>query len=411
MRLRSGLWSLAVAAALHLVAPVAAASAEPDAAQADEAAATEAPSKKSPRKSKAKAPDGAAANIATPPMWRIADDDTEIILLGTFHILPPDVQWRSPDLGRAIDAADEIWFEAEVDTPAAQAETLRILKTEGFLKKGAKLSTLLDADDANKLEGITTSLDVPFAAIDLMRPWQAFLVLSVELIKSKGFDPSAGLENRLLSEGRARGRNFVFLESVRQQLGFFTKLQPEVEKSLLTLTVRDWEKQTEEFDKLFVAWKVGDTDAIDALMNQPMREETPEVYKVLVVDRNKAWAARIRQALDSPGRKLIAVGAAHLVGADGVPAMLETEGVLAPRYGLAANDNAAPADAAPKAGKKKKKKKEKTASGDEAAPVESTETMEEPSEPADAPEPDAASSEPESEPDGPPPAGEVPDPL
>lgn len=407
MRLRSGLWSLAVAAALYLAAAPAEAGAGPEAALADEPAALEAPPKKAPRRSKSKdAPGAAAANIATPPMWRIADDDTEIILLGTFHILPPDVQWRSPELGRAIDAADEIWFEAEVDTPSAQAETLRILKTEGFLKKGAKLSTLLEADDATRLEGIATSLDVPFAAVDVMRPWQAFLVLSVELIKSKGFDPSAGLENRLLSEGRARGRNFVFLESVPEQLGFFTKLQPDVEKSLLTLTVRDWEKQTEEFDKLFIAWKAGDADAIDALMNQTMREETPEVYKVLVVDRNKAWTARIRQALDSPGRKLIAVGAAHLVGADGVPAMLEADGVLAPRYGLAANDNDAPADAGLK--KREKKKKEKAASSDEPAPDGTDETVNQPlelSDPAEHEAPAAASG-----PDGPPPADEVPDP-
>jgi len=242
----------------------------------------------------------------------------------------------------------------------------------------------------------------------MMRPWQAFLALSVELIKSKGFDPSAGLENKLLGEGRARGRDFVFLETVQQQLGFFTKLRPEVEKSLLTLTVRDWEKQTEEFDKLFAAWKAGDADAIDTLMNQPMREETPEVYKVLLIDRNVAWAARIKQALDTPGRKLVAVGAGHLVGPDGVPAMLEAEGVAAPRYGAAANDNEAPPEAAPDAAKKKKKKKEAEVDVQE-SPIDAAEEVNS----SEGGEPATLAAEPlnEAQPEGSPPSDDVPDPM
>jgi hypothetical protein len=327
-------------------------------------AIVEAPAKPTSKSKPAGAP---TSHVATPPMWRIADDDTEIILLGTFHILPPDVEWRSPELGKAIDAAEEIWFEAEVDTPAAQAETVRVLKSEGFLKNGVRLSNLLEAEDAAKLEQIAESLNVPAAAIDGMRPWQAFLILSVELIKSKGFDPSAGLENRLLGEGRARGRDFVFLETVRQQLGFFTQLAPEIERSLLTLTVRDWEKQIDELDKLFAAWKAGDADAIDALMNETMRKEAPAVYEVLVVKRNKAWTERIKAALESPGRKLIAVGAAHLVGADGVPAMLEAQGIAAPRYGVAANDNEE-SDLGAKGKPEKKKKNAQPAP--EPAPLE-----------------------------------------
>ena len=287
-------------------------------------------------------------------------------------MLPPGIDWRSPELGKAIDGADAIWFEAEVDTPAAQAETVKILQSAGFLEKGAKLSAMLEETEAAKLEEISGALGLPFAAVDGMRPWQAFLVLSVQLIQSKGFDPGSGLENKLLGEGRARGREFVFLETVQQQLGFFTNLAPAVEKSLLTLTLRDWDQQAEEFDQLFAAWKAGDAEAIDEIMNRAMREEAPEVYDVLVKRRNEAWTARIKAALDQPGKKLIAVGAAHLVGSDGVPALLAAEGVEAARYGLAANDNEAPAAKE----KRKKGKKDEAAPSDDALdlpePIEET---------------------------------------
>ena len=35
---------------------------------------------------------------ADPAMWRVRDDDSEIWILGTFHILPPGVDWRSDAL-------------------------------------------------------------------------------------------------------------------------------------------------------------------------------------------------------------------------------------------------------------------------------------------------------------------------
>jgi hypothetical protein len=323
-------------------------------APAEEPAAEEPKKKKSKRAKAAEEAPDPASTIATPPMWRLADEDTEIILVGTFHILPPDLQWRSPELGKAIDAAEEIWFEAETDTPDAQKDAMRIIEAQGLLKKGVTLSSMIEQEDAQKLGEIIESLNDPdLAEIERMRPWYAFLALSVKFIESKGFEPGAGLESRLIAEGRARGRDFVFLETMRQQLAFFSKLTPESERSLLVLTIRDWEQETAEFDTLFAAWKAGDADAIDALMNAAMRDTAPEVYETLVKKRNEAWAGRIKSALDSPGRKLIAVGAAHLVGADGVPALLEAEGLSVPRHGLAANDNDPPIE------KKKAKRRKK----------------------------------------------------
>ena len=162
---------------------------------------------------------------ASPPMWRLADDDSEIWLLGTFHILPPGLDWRSDPLAKAIDAADTIYFEAEVDTPDAQQKTIQTLMTEGFLPKEQTLSSLLEEDEAQKLQEISEQVGLPFAAIDTMRPWQAFLTTTVQYIVSKGFDPGSGVETILLKEARLRDRNLQFFETVEEQLSLFTSLK------------------------------------------------------------------------------------------------------------------------------------------------------------------------------------------
>jgi uncharacterized protein YbaP (TraB family) len=49
----------------------------------------------------------------------------------------------------------------------------------------------------------------------------------------------------------------------------------------------------------------------------------PELYQAVVVDRNTRWVRQIQKLLDDDEDYLIVVGALHLVGPDGVPALLE----------------------------------------------------------------------------------------
>ncbi len=275
-----------------------------------------------------------AEGRATPPMWRLADEDSEIWLLGTFHILPPDLDWRSDPLAAAIDAADTLYFEAEVDTPEAQQKTLSTLMRSGFLPAGEKLSRLLSPAEAEKLEAVSAEVGLPFEAVNTMRPWQAFLNLTVQYIISRGFDPASGVETVLLKEARLRGRNLGFFETVEEQLALFTGLDRETELSLLRFTLEEWEAQDEQFNALFAAWRDGDAAAIDEMMNASMRDLAPSVYDALLVDRNKSWAEDIADIMAGRGRVLVAVGAGHLVGEKSVPAMLRAKGFDVERYGV-----------------------------------------------------------------------------
>ncbi len=288
-------------------------------------------------------PEGAApATIkakerASPPMWRLADADSEIWLLGTFHILPPELDWRSDALAAAADAAETYWFEAEVDTPAAQQKTMQIMTAQGFNKSGVTLTSLLDTEDRAQLAAVAADVSLATATLDPMRPWLAFLHISVQFIVAQGFDPSSGVETILLREARMRGRKLRFFETIDQQLGLFTKLPPETEKKLLVVTLRDWDKQKGDFDALFDAWRNGDEDAIDRLMNQAMHDEAPEIFEILVANRNKVWADQIATAMSGSGRILVAVGAGHLVGDVSVPALLREKGFTVERFGAVDN--------------------------------------------------------------------------
>ncbi|MEO1136147.1 MAG: TraB/GumN family protein [Pseudomonadota bacterium] len=279
---------------------------------------------------------GFSVETATPAMWRVQDADSDYVLLGTFHILPPALDWRTAALQAAFEEAETVYFEVDADAPDAAPKTLNVVMTQGFNAPEVTLSSMLEAGDAKKLREISTSLQLPFAAIDTMRPWNAFLTLSVQFIISKGFEPGAGVDSVLLKEAKLSGQEVRFFETIEEQLALFTGLDPETEKKLLTITVRDWDEQEQSFETLFKAWARGDVDYIDVQMNDDMREQAPEVYDRLIVERNLLWAEELDAALkNEAGKGFVAVGAAHLAGGEfSVPALLAAKGYDVTRYGV-----------------------------------------------------------------------------
>ena len=293
------------------------------------------------------APDAGAAKIATPAMWRVADEDSEFILLGTIHFLPPSLEWRNPVVTSAFESADIIYFEANPDDATDLAEVGNLIRMEGANPPGVKLSSMLEISDANKLREISQELQLSFAQIDPLRPWNAFLALTLQLLNSQGFDPGSGVDRALVSEAKIMGKDIRYFETMSEQIGFFTQLDPKTERDMLVITIRNWDDERDSMNDLVEAWAAGDTTYVDTSLNEEMREKVPAAFNVLIADRNAAWAETLDAELkEHSGKAMVAVGAAHLVGGEfSVPALLKAKGYEVSRYGAedapdAANDNA-----------------------------------------------------------------------
>ncbi|MEO8113382.1 MAG: TraB/GumN family protein, partial [Phenylobacterium sp.] len=79
---------------------------------------------------------------AQPPVWVVRDADSEMVIFGSVHVLPPGLDWKPPALSRAIAEADDIWFELPID-PASEAETARLAGQRGMLAADQSLFEML----------------------------------------------------------------------------------------------------------------------------------------------------------------------------------------------------------------------------------------------------------------------------
>ncbi|MEY4237690.1 MAG: hypothetical protein RL339_291, partial [Pseudomonadota bacterium] len=97
------------------------------------------------------------------------------------------------------------------------------------------------------------------------------------------------------------------------------------QRDLLSAVIRSAPTAREDGRSLQRAWLRGDVAALAALDHQGLLAD-PELREALLVRRNMAWIGQLKPMLQRGEKPLVAVGALHLVGRDGLLADLERQG-------------------------------------------------------------------------------------
>jgi uncharacterized protein YbaP (TraB family) len=261
---------------------------------------------------------------ARPALWKVSDKDTTIWLFGTIHILPAGITWYSGPIGKALDGSDTLVTEIVDPTdPAVQAKVAQI----ALSNPPANLREMLPPEQRAQYEAAMASLNLPLAALDANDPWYAAVALSTLPLMKEGFGTMNGAEALLIA--KAQGKPHIGLETAESQLGLFDSLPRDTQIKYLGEVLKDLPNVGTEVRAMVEAWKAGKADELARLMNED--ESDPALMKVLLVDRNKAWAKWIEDRLKQPGTVFVAVGAGHLAGQDSVQAQLSADGIKAKR--------------------------------------------------------------------------------
>jgi uncharacterized protein YbaP (TraB family) len=270
----------------------------------------------------------AAPALADPPIWHVQAGKTDITLFGSVHLLSADTAWLTPALAHDLADADAIWFEIPIDA-AGQAEAARLALQRGLLPADQTLSAIVGPAVWAKLERTAQAVNVPPQNLQRLKPWLAELTLSVMDFQGQGARGDLGVEQQLAKDAPPTIRREAF-ETVAEQIGFFADASMADQVESLNETLDEIQDDPDEFKRLAADWARGDVHAIEVEALGPMQREAPDVYKRLLVDRNKRFAQRIETLLRGGGeaqaRILIVVGVGHLVGPDGVPALLRKDG-------------------------------------------------------------------------------------
>ena len=264
----------------------------------------------------------AAPAGATPAMWQVGSGRNQVIIYGTIHALPEGTDWFSRRARAAFARADTL--VVEMVAPQQPGAMQQVVRDIGMLPVPVPIRDRLPPEQRARYDAMVKASNLPLAGLDGMKSWLAAISLvQIEMVTA-GIDSAAGVDVTLIARARAARKTLIGLETPRGQLELFNSL-PELEQRLLLASaISNSGESAVQMRALVAAWLAGDAERI--LKDFDDASLSPELEKRLFTDRNAAWAKWVQAALKRPGRRFMAVGAAHMAGPRGLIALLKARG-------------------------------------------------------------------------------------
>jgi uncharacterized protein YbaP (TraB family) len=258
-------------------------------------------------------------------VWKVTSPaGTSIYLAGSIHLLSADFYPLDPAFEQAFDDSNTLVEELDMTEMLSPASQMTML-SRGMLPAGTTLDSVISADTLKLVSGAIEGLGLPVGPLRQFKPWKLAVTLQGEQWQQLGFDPNLGLDKYFYDKAMLLRKPIQGLETLDFQLSRFDGMSPELQDRMLAETVRELESTKANLTTLSEAWKTGNVAEIERLVVKDI-ETQPEMYERLIVERNRNWMPKIEALFAASRPSFVIVGAAHLVGSQGLLQLLASKG-------------------------------------------------------------------------------------
>ncbi|MBE9396765.1 TraB/GumN family protein [Pontibacterium sp. N1Y112] len=257
-------------------------------------------------------------------VWQIEKGKDRLYLGGTIHVLSSSDLPLPATFHRIFDNTDVLVLETDVSQLTLPENSMRLLGMLTY-SDGRSLRDVVSAETFGKLQAFASAEGVPITMFERLTPaGVALTVLSIELAKA-GIQHE-GVDTIFHNQAQARGKPVQGLESIDDHLQFVANMGEGVEDQFVSQTLDDAHKTREGIRTIIDAWRSGDVKALEEAVLDGMPTDYPKLYQELLVQRNNNWMPQILDMFDTPEQEFVLVGAAHLLGPDGLLKQLQVKG-------------------------------------------------------------------------------------
>lgn len=260
---------------------------------------------------------------ATPALWHVKGPRGEAWLLGSFHALPDNVEWQTPEIKHAIKTANVFVFEIPIKSDMRDWQLY--FGENVLLPISTSLPSYFDEQMRREWRDAVDHTGIDADALGHLRPWFAARAFE-DAMSGENIHVYAdeGVDNKIARIAEDRGAPVRGLETSEVHLAALMR-DANTKNELGQLRAAMHKAATMKmrpFSKLLAAWEAGDPRAIAA----SNAGQEPTARKALLDDRNARWVPQIEKMLAEKRTYLITVGAMHLCGPGSVVDLLRKDG-------------------------------------------------------------------------------------
>ncbi len=272
--------------------------------------------------------------IATPLFWHAqAPAGGSFYLLGSVHLRPVDAPALGPEVGQAYRRSDQLVVEVDLSqvTPAdIAAQTERY----ALLPEHLRLDALLEPETRELLARYTETHALSASLLQHYKPWFAAQMVLMTELAAAGYDAALGVDRAFLDQATGE-KPIAGLETLDSQFALLDGQTLAVQELMLKDVLLRSDDLVARTDALLAAWSRGDEGALEDQLFQPLAEQ-PQLeayYAAFFWQRNAAMAARLAELAVDGRTRFVVLGAGHMLGAKGIPALLAEQGFSVERIG------------------------------------------------------------------------------
>jgi len=262
--------------------------------------------------------------LAQTSVWQASNGENTVYLAGTVHMLRAADYPLPAAFDQAYAQADALYFEINIDDMNAVGAQMTLME-QLMYTDGRNIESVLSPEAYDALTTFTADLGVPMMILQNMKPGMLVSTLEILSMQQLGFTPQ-GVDMYFHQRAKADGKAIAGFETVEQQIGFLAGMGVGEESEFIMMSLEELEKISTDIEVLVGPWRSGNTQQMNELFVESMKNSAPDAYDLLMASRNLDWMPEIEAMFEDADTELVLVGVAHLIGEDGLIQMLENRG-------------------------------------------------------------------------------------
>jgi uncharacterized protein len=259
-------------------------------------------------------------------LWEVRSKTATVYILGSVHLARADIYPLPPKIEESFDKSAVLALEA--DPAKAKDETLmQQMLLSALYPEGETLRDHLSRETYALAERELKNMGLPLEYFNRTRPWLLALTLETVELQRLGFDPEYGIDSHFAAKAAGKKR-IVELESFEYQIRLMNDFSEREQELFLLYTIKELAMLKDGVEELMSAWRSGDTKGMEALLTRSLSEapQLMPIFDKLFYKRNREMGEKIERFLQGKETVCVIVGAAHLVGKEGIIELLRGKG-------------------------------------------------------------------------------------